>query len=157
MNCEKVRELLLTDYADGEIEEVERKEVDKHLEACPRCTEFNSALQQVREPFRKAGRVDVPEEVWEAIKGEVPREAVGRNSAGAVLSGIALFVRAHKGAFAAGVACVLVIGAATLSRIDFYGNAGSAELDAYLEEQAEFPVVNNGSMDLGTTIEEFFL
>ena len=68
MNCEKVKDIILTDYLNREIKEVIRKDVDRHLAECKECSEY---LQRVKEdavdPLESAERVEVPESLWNNI------------------------------------------------------------------------------------------
>ncbi|MBM4128995.1 MAG: zf-HC2 domain-containing protein, partial [Nitrospira sp.] len=58
MNCEKIQELILTDYLDGEIDKRQEEFIKQHLATCIGCQEFLSIAQKtVVEPFLNAGKV----------------------------------------------------------------------------------------------------
>ncbi|MDP8264067.1 MAG: zf-HC2 domain-containing protein [Candidatus Aceula lacicola] len=72
MNCKDIRELLLTDYVDGEINESARKAIDDHLVSCQSCKEFALAAKQAAfDPFSDAERFSPPESVWHSIKERI--------------------------------------------------------------------------------------
>ena len=69
MKCEKIQELILMDYLDGEMGAEQLEQVEKHLTACAHCREFETmAKQTVFEPFMNVERVSSPESVWYQIK-----------------------------------------------------------------------------------------
>jgi anti-sigma factor RsiW len=51
--CQQVVELV-TDYVEGALGGSARRRFERHLAACPHCTEY---LAQIRETIRLAGRV----------------------------------------------------------------------------------------------------
>ncbi len=75
MNCKKVKELILTDYLDRQVNEEQKKQIEKHLASCVNCKEYELAARKtVIEPFNKTERVNPPEEIWHKIKGQVEEE-----------------------------------------------------------------------------------
>ena len=44
MNCEKIQELLMADYIDGEANIKLRAKIEKHLAACDNCSKMKEAL-----------------------------------------------------------------------------------------------------------------
>lgn len=65
MNCERIQELILTDYSDGRLSDKWMKEIDSHLATCPSCAAL--ALQMKRivvEPLRDVKRYSPNPGVW---------------------------------------------------------------------------------------------
>ncbi len=77
MKCARVKDLM-TDYIDGEVSEVLRKEIEGHLETCPDCRSTERSLRAAIEPLRGAKKFDAPEEVWQRIKETIGRESETR-------------------------------------------------------------------------------
>ena len=72
MDCEKIRELLLTDYLDKEADITQGTRVQKHLESCTACKRFEQELRRAAvEPFKNAATPEAPESVWLAIKEKI--------------------------------------------------------------------------------------
>ena len=47
MNCKKIRELILTDYIDGEADEKTKMSVNAHVAECAECKELLSSVQKI--------------------------------------------------------------------------------------------------------------
>jgi anti-sigma factor RsiW len=82
MDCKKIKELILTDYSDGEIDAGSREEIEAHLAACAACRQLAGALRKAAiEPFKKIEAVKPPDVVWyrikEAIMSEKERQPAG--------------------------------------------------------------------------------
>lgn len=73
MDCNKMEEIILTGYMDGELTGGALKDVEAHLTSCSRCRGLASELKSVSAEFKKSGREDPPSEVWERIRSEVSR------------------------------------------------------------------------------------
>ena len=72
MKCKKIRELIMTDYLDGEITEELRQQVDEHVKTCPGCRELLQAVRTgVSAPLQGAELMRPPESVWSAIKEKI--------------------------------------------------------------------------------------
>jgi len=164
MKCARIRELLMSDYTDGEADEKTRSGVLAHLAGCPACRRFRAELKRSAiEPFRPGRRHEVPEYLWERIRERV-RKPVIRGASARISDGIYSFFRKLKPAFAFSTVALLILAVATFTRLN---STGRRAVDSYLAGQAEFMIElgdnNNGKRDssangsLGTSIEEFFL
>jgi len=72
MKCEKIRQLLLTDHIDGEIDDNLREEVERHLKTCSACRELERVLRsEISAPLKAAGVMSPPESVWENITEKI--------------------------------------------------------------------------------------
>jgi hypothetical protein len=165
MNCKKIKELLITDYSDGEIKERIRGAVDRHLRTCDSCREFKEVVRKTAiEPFRKAREVKPPDYVWLRIKEAIIKEESYKP--GGIFVDLADFLRRliyiPRPAFVMATATGLLLAATIFTRMVFYPprTAGS-----YLEENMVFfAYLGNGEANyyddsntgLGTSIEEYF-
>ncbi len=82
MKCDEVREHLLGEYLDWELDEITRRGVDGHLADCQECRQFMSTLLETAVvPFRDAEEAEVPSQVWENVRAAAaavaPRPGAG--------------------------------------------------------------------------------
>ena len=163
MKCDKIRKLVIADYIDGELESALKEKVEEHLKGCRGCAEFASSVRTYAvEPFGKARREKVPEEVWEKVKGAVTvqeREGVLEGIRGA-LEEVFGAVKPRYAMAAVATVClfvVIIFGVSSLKK---------EMLNSYLMEQVDFMVslsangTNSNTAateDFGTDIEEFLL
>lgn len=73
MDCNRMKEIILTDYIDGRLNARELKDVEAHLASCKPCRAAASELLSLRAEFGKSRREEPPSEVWERIRSEVER------------------------------------------------------------------------------------
>lgn len=79
MNCEKVKELLLTCYIDNELDEATAAAVKKHLAECHACAAFEAEVRRSAvEPFRDAPPAIPPKEVWQRVADSIKEETIQR-------------------------------------------------------------------------------
>jgi len=158
MNCDKVKELLSTDYIDNEVDKELRLKIKAHLKGCKKCREFEEALKlTVVQPFDNAKRVEVPEGVWENVKERIG-EGATRES---VIGNLADLIKLRKPAFAMATAMALMLMAFLIVKTPFNGQK---TVNTYLEEQADFLIYlggENGDLsgdaEFGTGVEKYFL
>ncbi|MHB9154955.1 MAG: anti-sigma factor family protein [Endomicrobiales bacterium] len=74
MNCEKIRDIILTDYIDNELDAAARKETEDHLGRCAGCRAFRDSVMAAAAPFRKARQVPVPGTLWFSLREGLERE-----------------------------------------------------------------------------------
>lgn len=71
-NCKTIKDLILTDYIDTELNSDTKKQIEDHLYQCKACQSF---AKEVREslivPFEKVNRQEVPSYIWENIKEKI--------------------------------------------------------------------------------------
>jgi hypothetical protein len=83
MECKKIQELLLTDYIDGEANDALKNEVERHINICHTCRQFErDLLKTAIEPLRKAKESKPPDLVWNHIKEALGKEALGKDPLG---------------------------------------------------------------------------
>lgn len=75
MNCERIRDIIITDYIDHELDEKKQKEIEDHLSNCANCRAFEKALiTAVVEPLRNSPAVNLPETLWSKIRNSLEQE-----------------------------------------------------------------------------------
>ena len=131
MTCEKMRELILTDYSDNELPADTAQLVREHLAACPACAAFEARVRGVAiDPFKDVRPVAPSGDVWRRVKGAVEKKPSG--------------MRLSKPIFAAATVAVMLIAvvlAAGLRR------AEDRSLTLYVEEELAYlsaPAETNG-------------
>ena len=156
MNCEKIKELILTDFSDNRLDEKVKKQVNAHLNSCVGCREFAQSVNKIAiDPLKRAEQENPPDYLWYRIKerigGEKPQPALS-----GVLQNLQVFFHPRP-AFALASIAVVVIIASVLFRPYLRGK----EINLYLNEQMDFvsSLGQNGSSEInfGTSIEEFLL
>ncbi|HPB67538.1 MAG TPA: zf-HC2 domain-containing protein [Candidatus Omnitrophota bacterium] len=72
MNCNQVRDFILTDYMDDRLSGTVLNAVKAHLSKCPDCREFERVARQAAvEPFRGLSMAHAPDEVWQNVRERV--------------------------------------------------------------------------------------
>jgi anti-sigma factor RsiW len=138
MRCERIQELILTDYMDKELDEKLVREVDGHILSCAACREFKRvAEQKAVQPFKAvpstAASAQAPSYIWERVKREVAREGTGRTG---ILENIFRYLgKIPRPAVAFAAAAVLIIAVLVARPI-----AQTRAANDYIAEQMEFMV-----------------
>lgn len=165
MRCEKVKDLIMTGYLDGELKSSLKKRVDEHLLYCQSCKAFAAQLKDtVIKPFKESTRLRPPQSVWEGVKAAIsPQEEYKEGFLQRLRDDIAEIFTHRKPVFALATALTLVIAVFIFTKIPFNGKRAT---NNYLQEQIDFLTYlevnedyysDNGYMDLDTAIEEYFL
>ena len=75
-NCDKFKDLILTDYVDEELDQETHANLESHLLVCPACQRF---AQEVKNnlvvPFSQTQRQVVPDQVWLSIKAKIEEDS----------------------------------------------------------------------------------
>lgn len=79
--CETFKELILTDYIDGQLQGSVKTDVEEHLRHCPACQAFFLEVKNnLVVPFEKVPRQTVPNHLWGIIEERI-RQGYSRVSA----------------------------------------------------------------------------
>ncbi|MCB9757975.1 MAG: zf-HC2 domain-containing protein [Candidatus Omnitrophica bacterium] len=90
--CNSLKELILTDYLDGETNLAIRQQINDHLSACSDCRLFaQDVKQKLVVPFEKAPQETVPEHVWSSIKEQIEKETSVEVESESLLSKVVQF------------------------------------------------------------------
>ena len=77
MKCEQIKDLILTEYVDGQMDCSEKSQLEEHLKTCSACREFAQTVQKdLVTPFTDVPVPEVPEKVWHNIKEAITEEEV---------------------------------------------------------------------------------
>lgn len=159
MNCEKIKELLMTDYIDGELEAALMKEVDAHIKKCGACRLLKAELEdKITVPLRQSGLVEPPQDLWSRIKGEI-EEGSAEKPVPAVRIRLRDIFTVKRPVFAVAAVMVILLTAGIFTKSHFMRKE---MLTAYFEEQMEFiDSLNNGDNGFYESIDsspdDFFL
>jgi hypothetical protein len=78
MKCDKARDLILTEYIDGEISGKLKQELEDHLLQCISCRELLVLSKtKVEDVFDNAQVQETPEYVWHRIKDKIVHQNIG--------------------------------------------------------------------------------
>lgn len=149
MDCHKIKEILMTDYVDGELTGQMQERIKEHLASCPACKQFEeSLLRNAVNPLRGSATIRPPAWLWTRISQGIREKEKKRRSwipffvPAAVLAGI--------------VAGFIWFGPG--QRID---EPGRSVISDQMDFLSELEVINgNGDaykVNFGTGIEEYFL
>ena len=167
MKCENVKELILTDYLDGQLGKEQKSQIEKHLTICRDCKEYELLTRTaVVEPFNNLERYNPPEAAWhkirEQIEEELPLQEPTNSFADLILK-VKTFLYIPKPAFVVTTIIVLLIAVITVvklqpedQKIVKVNPESQIECITYLISVFDQETVN-GNDDFGTSIEELFL
>jgi predicted anti-sigma-YlaC factor YlaD len=164
MDCERIREIISSDYIDGELNEKLKRQIQAHLSACDECRAFEMSLRKIAvEPFKNLKEIRPPDSIWERIKENIITEqSRHKESVFTYLRNyLRPFFNVPKPVFATIVVAVFVITASLVMSL-----SQEIRMNSYFQEQEEFlsslevnagDSITAGSTGLGTVIEEYFL
>ncbi len=171
MNCDQIKELLLTDYLDQNLSDEQTQAVDRHLNACPACREFAASVETyVSAPLESLERGAPSEAVWQKIRTEIESEQAVEadvETAPSMLESWKALLKRIRPVYA-GLALVAIL---TLSMVRLYNPSVPVAPDAGISpddqaRQIEFMTYltsENGELgesdseDYAEGIEEYFL
>ena len=72
MNCDEIKDIIVTDYLDGELNEEMAHSIESHINKCSDCFQFENMLKlKAVDPF-KSMKVSAPaDSVWKNIKDNI--------------------------------------------------------------------------------------
>jgi len=160
MKCDRVKELLLTDHADGELKAASKESVKRHLEGCAGCRELEKKIRAARSAFRDIKPEEVPPHLWYRIKEAVSAKEAKRSAVPVdILGALKDLLFGPRYVFARATAAALIILIVVF--------AGLAAHKYYTESPAYYQNITgmesfdiNGAdqaSDMGTEIEKYFL
>ena len=167
MKCEYVKELILTDYLDGQLGREQKTQIEKHLTICKDCKEYELLTRTaVVEPFNSLERYNPPEAAWHKIREQIEEELPLQeptNSFANLIRKVKTFLYIPKPAFVVTTIIVLLIAVITViklqpedQKIVKVNPESQIECITYLISVFDQETVN-GNDDFGTSIEELFL
>ncbi|MDD5136003.1 MAG: anti-sigma factor [Candidatus Omnitrophica bacterium] len=165
MECKESRELVLTDYLDGEMDERKKVSLEEHLSRCVECKEFAMEAKRIgKELFSGAAKAEPPEYLWGRIKSLVLAEAGEKKSAAVDIIGrLKGIFSIPKPVFAAAVIIILIFAVGTAIRV---GINSQKALELRIQDQiGYFDYLPGASTDpaadengsFGTQVEQYFL
>lgn len=157
MKCNKIKDIILTDFADGELEPELKKKIEGHIASCEECRRVYEALKgEVLEPIRSSGRKAPPESLWMNVKEEI--EAEEKEPAFSNLLDWFKEVTLIRRPALVAAAAAVIIATGLFLRLSMTAPSAS---DVYLSEQVYFlDYLDEGNgfsyPDLGIPIEDIF-
>ncbi len=74
MSCKKIQELLMTDYLDGELDQMLCNRIRQHIDSCTHCQQFEQEVQKIKAPFKKTRYIKPPVRLWQCIREKIMSE-----------------------------------------------------------------------------------
>lgn len=158
--CKKIKDLILTDFVDGELDVSIKGKVDTHLLACSECRKFTQEVEsQLVAPLQGVKRQPVPDHLWSLIKDRIESEGVPAERSGSPIGRLFdAFLFPNWAPVLATIAISILVSSVYFSnlRIDQDRDKEQGEYLIYLLGSADVPAEgdNNGSE---SPIETFFL
>lgn len=164
MRCARCKELIMTDYTDGELEQGVREEVAGHLESCASCRKFKEVfIKKAVKPIKSAELIEPPEFIWHNIKERIisERQPATQSALSALRERLSRVFAIPKPVLATAAVMVIVFGL-MVAGLSVYRQSvkGSfmSEPEFFSTEVGEY----NGESGLsdsgfGTSIETFFM
>jgi anti-sigma factor RsiW len=165
MNCEKIKELILTDYIDNEISGEKKVRLNIHLAHCLECREFFEMVKNtIVEPFASAKKIDPPGFIWYRVKEAIIAKQQERlGFVASIFKKLRSVFYIPKPALAMSTIMALLFIVALMVNLKF---SNKQALETNREDQAEYstfsietPVnaVLNNDGGFGTLVEKYFL
>jgi anti-sigma factor RsiW len=146
MNCQKARDLILTDHTDKEAPEAVRQQVKEHLAACGACRAFDAAVRQTAiQPFQETQRLEAPARLWSRVTSEIFAQQRGPAPSG-LLERIRNLVAAPRPALTLSTIAALLVFGILATRLPYFsGSAQRRTLAASaIEDQIDYFAFGNG-------------
>jgi anti-sigma factor RsiW len=164
MTCKKIKELILTDYIDNQMNEEDSIHLNIHLANCHECKEFLEAVKNTAvKPFANSKKIAPPEFLWQRVKESIMAEDQKQpNLVDSILERLKSVFSMPRPAFAISTIMALVLIVALTVNFKFNQQAleinreGQIEYSNYSVE-APVSVFLNNNGGFGTLVEEYFL
>ncbi len=165
MKCDKVQELILTDYLDGQINEELKVDIEKHLTSCTDCKEYERVARATTvTPFNNTERLSPPATTWARIRSQIEKEEQPQertNPFANLIGRIKPLLYIPKPAFAVATAAIAILVIVTVIKLP-----SEKIVKLSIEEQIECmdyllgafnEESSDGNNDFETSVEEYFL
>lgn len=140
MRCREAKDLILTDYVDGELSEGRGREIKRHLNTCASCRAFEAnAHKNISAPFGLINKEEAPQYLWEGIRERIyskdkARFGVISDTVESIRWALAPLFRIPRPIVAFAAAAMIIVGLLAVIR----PFAQSYAIDEYLREQSTF-------------------
>ncbi len=167
MKCENVKELILTDYLDGQLGKEMKAQIEKHLTICKGCKEYELLTRAaVVEPFDNLEKYSPPEETWNKIREQIEEELPLHEPTSSIadfINRVKTFLYIPKPAFVVTSILVLLLVGITVIKLQ-----PDDQKTVQVDPESQIECINylmtvfdqetvNGNDDFGTSIEDYFL
>ena len=156
-NCRIFKDLILTDYIDGQLMQEKKEQIRAHLLVCPSCRQLAEEVRNdLSTPLKEAERKEVPPELWSVIKERIEKETPLRVWIQNLIRGWqGLFPHPRLVPVALSLLLLFIIGSVSFQNLKI-NQAREQEQGEYLASLLE-PTTDTNSGGLGTPIEQYFL
>lgn len=156
MRCKEVRELIMTDYLDGELKGPALKEISLHMEVCAECRALESRLNGLSASLREAAQAEPRGEVWELIRADLASGKACRPWIFAeAVEGFRAFLLSPRFIFARTAVAASAVIIMLVSSMWLQGRTAISGEDAFIAYLSDGTA--NAAKDFGTPIEKYFL
>lgn len=158
-NCRKIRDLILTDYADGQLEKTVRQSIDKHISECQACSKFyNEVKSKAIDPFKNTERLQAPDYLWDSIAKSIEDEKAKPRKVFTVSDIFKAPIFSPKFSLAWGTFIIIILTAFILFKNVQLDSLKKNEMGAYLVNMLDSSVAGGADINgFGTPLEDYFL
>jgi anti-sigma factor RsiW len=165
MNCEKIKELILTDYIDNEMNDEEKIRLNIHFALCHECKEFFDMVKStVAKPFANLKKIEPPGFIWHRVKEAIiAKQQKKLGFVASILEKLKSVFCIPKPALAMSTIMALVLIVVLTNTLRF---SNKEALETNREDQAEYSTYSietpvsallNNNGGFGTLVEKYFL
>ncbi len=156
-NCNNIKDIILTDYVDNEIDTSVKVQVEKHLQGCLSCQAFAREVKaQLVVPLQQATRQEVPSQMWNNIQNQIIQQQ--QSSEGLLVKLQSWLSLPRLVPTLVSLAMVVIVTSTLFFDDQKVKQARDQEIGSYLtyvmDSQESSAGENN---NLGTSIESYFL
>lgn len=91
--CNSIKELILTDYLDGQSNSTVNRKINDHLLICSDCRLFaQDAKEKLVVPFESVSQENVPDHIWFSIKERIEKETSAHVQGESLISKVVRFL-----------------------------------------------------------------
>ena len=159
-NCKRIKDLILTDYIDNQLDSSSKDQVENHLLSCKTCQNFAMEVKErLMEPLASTFRQELSSEIWETLKQKIFQEQTKKQGLGDWILGWIGSISFPR-LVPVLVSLVMVVFISSTIFLNWQTKqAQDQEQGAYVEFMLSSATVSNhgDNHDLGTPIEQYFL
>ena len=115
MNCKHARDLILTDYIDGEMSLGAARQMEAHLLHCPSCRLLAQNVRKDTEVLKTRERETVDESVWRRIQGKIQSPEPIRSAGVGWADIVRNFIYSFRPAMAVALCLAVILGITLIS------------------------------------------
>jgi len=157
--CEQFKDMILTDYIDGELDRSLSSSLEAHLLDCNECRVF---YQEVKSnavlPFQRSPRQPVPSELWDAVRQGIEDKGRVVDPVGDLIAQLkGLFIFPRMVPVLGSLVLMFLVGTVALNNVHVQRAQVSDQGEYLVSLLSPTSSAQGENNDYGTPIEHYFL